>query len=254
MVLMENCGGFHIPALFSKDFFKTGFTLIPNMLLKYNATIKLGSMEILFIVALFYFQQNGQYDPGLGDFAQVLNLTERDIRRTIEALQAKGLLDTGGDTLELTGLFEKIADLWAEEKVQALQQAKQEVAAVKVVKSKGRYQTPYLSNLLHTFEQEFGRPLTPMECTQIIRWYKDAGYSEELIMDALKRAIFRGIFNLNYIDKILLHWEKNNLRTTWDVSQYEEKYMAQQQRKNKARPEPLKGEDKEEKYKDIYLT
>lgn len=250
---MEGCG-FHIPALFSKDFFMAGFTLVPNLLLKYSSKIALGSLDILVILAFFYFQQLGRETPAPEEFARLLNIPERQVRATLEALAARGLLKISENGFDPSGLFEKIADLWAEEKVQALQEMRKEAAPTAQVRTAGRAQTPLLSNLFRIFEQEFGRPLTPMECTQIIRWYKDEGCSEELILEALKRAVLRGIFNLNYVDRILSRWARNNLRTAQEVNQYEERYFAQRQaRKGKPNLEGTK-EDKEEKYKDLYLT
>ncbi len=251
---MEGCRSLHIPALFSKDFFLAGFTLVPNLLFKYSSKLSLGSLDILVIFALFYFYQLGKKSPELGEFAQILNVPEKQIQATLEAMIARGLLRISEGSLDPSGLFEKIADLWAEEKVQALQDARKEAATV-AEKTAGRNQTPLLSNLFRVFEQEFGRPLTPMECTHIIRWYKDEGYSEELISEALKRSVLRGIFNLNYIDRILSHWARNNLRTIQEINQYEEKYITRRQtRKGKANLEGTKSKDKEEKYKDLYLT
>jgi DNA replication protein len=251
---MESSGRFHIPALFCQDFFATGFTLLPNLLLRYNARLSLEKMGLLVLLALFYFQQTGKNDPELKDFAQLLNVPEKEVQDAINVLQNRGLLDINDNCLEPNGLFTKLADLWAEEKVQALQQEQHEVPEVNVVKAAGQPAATYLAKLINTFETEFGRPLTPMECSQINRWYKVLGYSEEQIRDALKRAVLRGICNLNYIDKILNQWQKNNLRTTWDVYQYEERFQEQRQRrKSKERP-GAQSADKEEKYKDLYLT
>ncbi len=253
MVSVEGYG-FHIPALFSKDFFMAGFTLIPNLLMKYSARISLGSLDLLVVLALFYFQQQGNDAPAPEAFSRLLDVPENQVKVVLESLVARGLLKIEGGRFDLSGLFEKIADLWAEEKVQALQEMRKEAAPTAQVRTAGRAQTPLLSNLFRIFEQEFGRPLTPMECTQIICWYKDEGYSEELILEALKRAVMRGIFNLNYVDRILSRWARNNLRTTQEVNQYEERYFAQRQaRKGKPNLEGTK-EDKEEKYKDLYLT
>lgn len=252
---MKSYRRFHIPALFSKDFFAAGFTLIPNLLLRYSSRLTLSDMDLLVIFVIFYFQQIGKEEIHLEDFAQILNIPEKQIKSILEGLMVRKLISSHEDYLDTTGLFEKITDLWAEEKVQSLQEARKEAAATTQVKIPERTQTPVLNNLFCIFEQEFGRPLTPMECTQIIRWSKDDGYSEELILEALKRAVLRGVFNLNYIDRILIFWAKKNLRTTQEVLQDEKKYLAQrQQRSGKSLQEGSKAGEREEKYKDLYLT
>lgn len=71
-------------------------------------------------------------------------------------------------------------------------------------------------NLFDKFEEEFGRTLSPMEY-EIINSWKDSGFSDELIYCALKEAIFNGVSNLRYIDKILYDWRKKGYATKADV-------------------------------------
>lgn len=244
---------FHIPALFSRDFFAAGFTMVPNLLLEFSSRIGLSGNDLLVTLALFYFQQNGITDPDLQDFARISNLSIKQVQSSLEGMEAKGLIILSSGCLDFTGLFQKIVDLWAEKKVQDLQQSRQETAAARVRVPNNR-QTPVLKNIINAFEQEFGRPLTPMECSQIIRWNSDDGYSDEMILEALKRAVLRAVFNLNYIDRILNRWSRNNLRTVREVRQYEERLRSRHQSKRAAvQPEDEAG-DKEEKYRDLYLN
>src|SRR5574344_1502790 len=60
-------------------------------------------------------------------------------------------------------------------------------------------------NIFELIEKEFGRVLSPIEY-EIIRAWKDSNYSDELIREALKEAVFNGVTNLRYIDKILFEW------------------------------------------------
>ena len=72
------------------------------------------------------------------------------------------------------------------------------------------------NNLYSVFETEFGRTLSPMEY-EIINSWKDAGYTEELIILALKEATYNGVSNLRYIDKIIYEWTKKGYKTVEDV-------------------------------------
>ncbi len=254
---MAGYNRFHIPALFCNDFFAAGFTLVPNLILKYSSRLSLCSNDVLVLLACFYFQQQGKDDLRLKDFASLINVTEKSIKASIDAMAARGLFIISGNTYDLSGLFEKITDLWAEEKVQAMQKARQEAApTTKQAAPPGKAQSAQLHDLLQTFEQEFGRALSQIECATILGWNEDKGCSESVILEALKRAVLRGVLNLTYIERILEQWSKRNLRTTQEVISYEEQFLSSRttnkNRKQSDREARIK--DKEDKYKDIYMS
>ena len=69
------------------------------------------------------------------------------------------------------------------------------------------------------FETEFARPITSMEYEIINAWLSN-NYSEELIVGALKEAVYNGVRNLRYIDKILYEWNKKGFKTMNDVNNH----------------------------------
>ena len=69
------------------------------------------------------------------------------------------------------------------------------------------------------FETEFGRPISSMEY-EIIRAWFEKGFSEELILGALKEAVFNGANNLRYIDKILYEWQRKGYKTMKEVNNH----------------------------------
>lgn len=69
------------------------------------------------------------------------------------------------------------------------------------------------------FEKEFARTITSMEYEIINAWISK-GYSEELIIGALKEAVYNGVNNLRYIDKILYEWNKKGFKTCDDVNNF----------------------------------
>lgn len=229
---------------------------MPNLIFKYNSRLNLSSTELLVLLACFHFQQQGRDEFKYKDFAILLNVTEKSVKAAIESMAARGLILISGNTCDLCGLFEKITDLWAEEKVKAMQDARQEAAPSAQLLNLGDAQTPYFHKLLETFEQEFGRALSQMECATILSWQKERGHSESIILEALKRAVLRGVLNLTYIDRILAQWAKKNLRTAQEVNQHEEQYRASHlMSKEKGQSDrEARIKDKEEKYKDIYIS
>lgn len=88
------------------------------------------------------------------------------------------------------------------------------------------------NNLYSTFETEFGRTLSPMEYEIINSWI-DNGYSEELIVLALKEAIYNGVSNLRYIDKIIYEWGKKGIKNKSDVEKNRKQFKSNNSNKNK---------------------
>ena len=64
-----------------------------------------------------------------------------------------------------------------------------------------------LSNIYQSFEAELGRTLQPMEVSTIREWV-DLGYSDEIIINALKEALAQGKRSIKSVDKVLLSWAK----------------------------------------------
>lgn len=62
-----------------------------------------------------------------------------------------------------------------------------------------------LENIYGEFQNLLGRQLSPVEISKIREWVS-YGYSDELIINALKEALSKGKKSLRSIDKILLNW------------------------------------------------
>lgn len=73
------------------------------------------------------------------------------------------------------------------------------------------------TNIFEMFEREFGRPLSPMEF-EIINGWLEEGTTRELIIEALREAIYNGAKSLRYVSKILLSWKEKGYQTKGDIS------------------------------------
>ncbi len=73
------------------------------------------------------------------------------------------------------------------------------------------------TDLFQNFESEFGRTLSPIEY-EIINSWLSSGISKELILAALKEAVFNGVNNLRYIDKIIYEWNKKGIKKATDIN------------------------------------
>ena len=67
-------------------------------------------------------------------------------------------------------------------------------------------------NIYSIFEKEFGRGLSPIEYELINGWI-ECNYKEEIILAALREAVFNGVNNFRYIDRILFEWNKKGIDT-----------------------------------------
>ena len=93
-----------------------------------------------------------------------------------------------------------------------LDNLEKELDGLKKIKETKDYET----KIYDAFEREFVRTLSPMEY-EVINGWLDSKYSEELILGALKEAVYNGATNLKYIDKILYEWHKKGYKTMNDV-------------------------------------
>ena len=71
------------------------------------------------------------------------------------------------------------------------------------------------SSIFSKFESEFGRTLSPIEYELINSWLENT--TEELINLALKEAVYNGVTNLRYIDKIIHDWTKKGIKSEKDL-------------------------------------
>ena len=73
-------------------------------------------------------------------------------------------------------------------------------------------------SIFDMFQKELGRSISPMEY-EIINGWLTKGFSEELVLGALKEAIYNGVSSLRYIDRILYEWQKKGYHTMTEVEQ-----------------------------------
>jgi len=74
-------------------------------------------------------------------------------------------------------------------------------------------------DIFKVFESELGRTISSMELELINGWLM-AGTPEEIILGALREAVYNGVTSFRYIDKIIYEWEKKGFKTMDDVNKY----------------------------------
>jgi DNA replication protein len=79
-------------------------------------------------------------------------------------------------------------------------------------------------DIFSIIEREFARPLTPMELEMVTNWLDKDQYKEDLILAALKEAVFAGKVHFNYLDRILLEWSRNRVFTVEQAKEHSQKF------------------------------
>ena len=74
-------------------------------------------------------------------------------------------------------------------------------------------------DIFKVFERELGRTISSMELELINGWLV-SGTSEEMILGALREAVYNGVSNFRYIDKIIYEWEMKGFKTMDDVNNH----------------------------------
>lgn len=68
-------------------------------------------------------------------------------------------------------------------------------------------------------EENFGRPLSPIEYEEICKWS-----DTDLTRYAVRQAVLNGKYSIKYISKILYEWKKKKIRTVQEAQKNEEEW------------------------------
>ncbi len=254
----------NITAAFGADLMLCGATSIPNLLLRYYTKIDITDEEMMVLVQLLRLRMEEKilFPPPelLAEcLAGGLERVERNLASLLEKEviavtqyydEAQGAILSGYD---FEPLFAKLSEAWACAKVKEIEKTRKALAEQEEKEEKGVGGTDF-ARLVRSFEEEFGRPLSPMEVEQIRLWGRELDCS--LILDALRRAVLIGKHNFKYIDGILLKWKKNNLHTLDAVAEYDRNFQSRRQKKPGGGPDGAKpgSRRKKEIVKALYLS
>lgn len=167
---------------------------IPFILLKNYKKLNITDSEL--IVLIYLINDSSCFNPK--QLAKDLDLELADAMNLINALMEKGLLKIEilnkkirEEIVNLDELYNRLGFL--------LTAPKEEEK----------------NDIYNIFEKEFGRTLSPLEYEAIANWQKE--FDDDLIVLALKEAVYNGVNNLRYIDKIIYSWNKKGIKTEADV-------------------------------------
>lgn len=185
------------------ELLKKGNFVIPYYLFQLRDKLSVSLEE--FILLSYLMNQGNKIIFNLDKIINDLNFKLEEIMTMIDSLSEKKYLsvdviknDKGimEEYIVLDLFFDKVTMLLMEE----INQSKDTTSV----------------NVFEKIEQEFARPLTSIEY-EIIKSWLENDTSEELVLEALKEAVFNGVTNLRYMDKILYEWTKKGYKTKEDI-------------------------------------
>ena len=196
--------------------------VLNTYLIKVALDAKLNLNEFLVLV---YFDNSFNCALDIDLIGNTLGLDEASVMEAFNSLMVKGLVNIESskdlenrmqEIVTLCGVYDFICD-----DVETV--TKEEVK----------------TDIFKTFEQELGRTISSMELELINGWLSN-GTPEELVLGALREAVYNGVNNFKYIDRIIFEWEKKGFKTMDDVNKH---LMSRREKKSKSESVNLKEQE-----------
>lgn len=151
---------------------------------------------------LLYFDNSYDQIFDISVLSKTLNMSEEQILTAYGLLISKKLIKVSAEKDGYGKVIEKVSldNFYDEIKIEY----------------KNKITETKKEDIYTIFEKEFGRTLSSMDYEIINAWI-DNGFSEELVIAALKEAVYNGVPNLRYIDKVLYEWNRKGIKNPTDI-------------------------------------
>lgn len=197
------------------SFVESGSTSINNLIIMNFHKLGMTERDLVVYLALSMYAQKGNTFPMAQDLANDTGMDEATIYTIIQGLIKLGIIELKTvvdhhqqrDIYSLTPIFHRLKNLLQQEKL---------------ANKKDKLMSD-TEELFRKIEVEFGRPISPIEQEQIHQWIDDDHYSIELIDLALREAVLNQAYSLKYMDRILISWEKSNIKTAEQLQERRKK-------------------------------
>ncbi|MDP5273856.1 DnaD domain-containing protein [Chengkuizengella axinellae] len=203
---------------------EAGTVDVPYLLLKYYKHLNLSEAEVMMMIHIISFKEKEKKEfPTLEEIQFRMSVPPDQVIHFMQKMMKDGfiLIDEKIDPItgvqsecyNLQPLMEKLIGSYVDDML--LSESSSELDPI---------ESSTEMNLFSIFEQEFARPLSPMELETISGWIDHDQYKEELILAALKEAVFAGKVHFRYIDRILLDWSRNRVFTADQAKEYSQRF------------------------------
>ncbi|MDQ0176167.1 DnaD domain-containing protein [Bacillus chungangensis] len=197
-----------------------GMLVVPQMLMANYHKLGLNETELVILLQIFSFIEEGKHFPTLEEISGRMTISSSECSDILRRLIQKQCLtiEEGYSSDHIRFESYSLKPLW-HKLVDEMMLSKKEKQFEEQLKNE--------ENLYTTFEQEFGRPLSPLECETLAMWVDQDFHDAAMIKSALREAVIAGKLNFRYIDRILFEWKKNGIKTIEQARQYGKKFHQQ---------------------------
>lgn len=204
-----------------------GSIQLSALLLRSYSALGLSDSEAMLLMQIMEFVQlENKPFPTPEELAYRMNATSEQITTWLQKLFASGFLTIEqemangiiSESYNWSGWYMQASKWYAQQLRNNKKSEKQQLHKVENQEK--------TSGLFTLFEQEFGRPLSPMEYETISGWVDEDRYNDEIIKFALKEAVFAGKLSFRYIDRILIEWSRNRITTAEEAKLHTQKFYS----------------------------
>ncbi len=176
--------------------------VIPRILLNNYKKLKLSEVELVILIFLI---NSREYNPKI--IADAMDIKLPLLLEMISLLEEKGIIKI--ELKSINGINTEICNMdGLYEKLSLMIMKKEDKKIDKTI--------------YDIFESELGRTLSSIEYELIGEWLNNN--SEEILRLALKEAVYNGVSNFRYIDRIIHEWNKKGIKTRADVIKNNEEF------------------------------
>ena len=182
-------------------FIGEGNVVIPLYILKCFKKMNLTMEEFVFLMYLYSKQDTLDFNPK--KIAEDLNIDVMEAMGYVSVLISKGYL-----TLEVlkneNGVLEEVINL---------ENFYEKISTLLI----NTDTSPEVESIYSYIEKELKRPLNSIEIKTIEGWLTN-NIDSSLIKEAISLALASGVYNLKYVDKMLLNWQMQGIKNLDDLN------------------------------------
>ena len=182
--------------------------VIPRIIINNYKKLNITEEELIILIFIIDYGVDLEYNPSI--FVQELNIDKYKVLELINSLKEKNILTilikkenkkVSSEYISLQPLYDKIMNIVMDNKEKQIE---------------------IDENIYSIFENELGRTLSPLEYEKIKEMV--TSYGQELVVEALKEAVYNRANNLRYIETILSEWNKKGYKNKADILKDRENY------------------------------
>lgn len=183
--------------------------IIRRELLDHYNQLGINEAELVILIKLLHASESSNKQPSIESLQQGTTFGSREVTTIIQSLIQHDLLelkvekDEKGkftEYMNLNQFYVKLSEIM-------------EQVNIKVEEENTEVE---FNVLFQQIEQAFGRPLSPFEIETLNQWLDIDKHELSVIQAALDEATSQNKLSFKYIDRILLNWKKNNVKTIED--------------------------------------